>query len=105
MDYPLLERTYYQLVVNFDVFGNVSHQGQTRLYFDLIRNGAHLCEGVEDVLRELNGLRRLGEGDEAPSLRAGDGDLATDEADIDRLREQIAALLSPSPAPRDELVR
>jgi hypothetical protein len=40
MDYPLLERSYYQLVVNFDVFGNVSHQAQTRLYFDLIRNGA-----------------------------------------------------------------
>ncbi|TBV13519.1 fatty acid cis/trans isomerase [Stutzerimonas kirkiae] len=40
MDYPLLERTYYQLVVNFDVFGNVAHQAQTRLYFDLIRNGA-----------------------------------------------------------------
>jgi len=39
-DYPLLERTYYQLAVNFDVFGNVSHQAQTRLYFDLIRNGA-----------------------------------------------------------------
>lgn len=42
MDYPLLERTYYQLVVNFDVFGNVSHQAQTRLYFDLIRNGAEV---------------------------------------------------------------
>jgi hypothetical protein len=42
MDYPLLERTYYQLVVNFDVFGNVSHQTQTRLYFDLIRNGAEM---------------------------------------------------------------
>jgi len=42
MDFPLLERTYYQLVVNFDVFGNVSHQGQTRLYFDLIRNGAEI---------------------------------------------------------------
>ncbi|KAF1030850.1 MAG: hypothetical protein GAK37_01078 [Pseudomonas sp.] len=41
-DYPLLERTYYQLAVNFDVFGNVSHQAQTRLYFDLIRNGAEL---------------------------------------------------------------
>lgn len=39
MDYPLLERTYYELVVNFDVFGNVAHQAQTRLYFDLIRNG------------------------------------------------------------------
>ncbi|MDG9923532.1 fatty acid cis/trans isomerase, partial [Pseudomonas sp. GD04045] len=42
MDYPLFERTYYQLVVNFDVFGNVAHQAQTRLYFDLIRNGAEL---------------------------------------------------------------
>lgn len=39
MDYPLFERTYYELVVNFDVFGSVSHQAQTRLYFDLIRNG------------------------------------------------------------------
>ncbi|MDY7219034.1 fatty acid cis/trans isomerase [Denitrificimonas sp. JX-1] len=42
MDYPLLERTYYQLVVNFDVFGNVAHQAQTRLYFDLIRNGSEV---------------------------------------------------------------
>jgi len=40
MDYPLLEQTYYQLVVNFDVFGNVAHQILTRLYFDLIRNGS-----------------------------------------------------------------
>lgn len=39
MDYPLFERTYYELVVNFNVFGSVSHQAQTRLYFDLIRNG------------------------------------------------------------------
>ncbi|MZR64092.1 fatty acid cis/trans isomerase [Alcanivorax sp. DP30] len=40
MDYPLFERTYYNLVVNFNVFGSVTHQAQTRLYFDLIRNGA-----------------------------------------------------------------
>lgn len=40
MDYPLLERTYYELVVNFDVFGTVAHQLQTRLYFDLIRKGS-----------------------------------------------------------------
>jgi hypothetical protein len=42
MDYPLLERTYYELVASFDVFGSVSHQAQTRLYFDLIRNGSEL---------------------------------------------------------------
>lgn len=40
MDYPLLERTYYSLVVNFNVFDTVSHQAQTRLYFDLIRHGS-----------------------------------------------------------------
>lgn len=42
MDYPLFERTYYGLVVNFNVFDTVSHQAQTRLYFDLIRNGAEM---------------------------------------------------------------
>lgn len=34
-DFPILERTYYQLAVNFDIFGNVAHQAQTRLYFAL----------------------------------------------------------------------
>ncbi len=38
MDYPLFERTFYELVVGFNVFGGVSHQAQTRLSFDLIRN-------------------------------------------------------------------
>lgn len=42
MDYPLLERTYYELVANYNVFGSVSHQLQTRLYFDLIRNSSEL---------------------------------------------------------------
>ena len=42
MDYPLLERSYYDLVANFNVFGNVAHQAQTRLYFDLIRNGSEI---------------------------------------------------------------
>ena len=37
MDYPLLERTYYLLVVNFNVFGSVATQAETRLYFDLMR--------------------------------------------------------------------
>src|SRR5258708_4525846 len=37
LDYPLLERLVYNLVVNYDVFCNVGHQGLTRLYIDLIR--------------------------------------------------------------------
>ncbi|MES2918173.1 MAG: fatty acid cis/trans isomerase, partial [Pseudomonadota bacterium] len=40
LDYPLFELTYYSLVANFNVFDTVSHQAQTRLYFDLIRYGA-----------------------------------------------------------------
>ncbi|MFT4584791.1 MAG: hypothetical protein ACI915_003949 [Gammaproteobacteria bacterium] len=48
MDYPLLERTFYELVVDFNVFGSVLHQAQTRLYFDLIRN-----EGETNFLRLL----------------------------------------------------
>ena len=37
LDYALMERLVYNLVVNFDVYGNVSHQGLTRIYMDLIR--------------------------------------------------------------------
>ncbi len=37
LDYALMERLVYNLVVNFDVFGNVSHQALTRIYMDLIR--------------------------------------------------------------------
>ena len=37
LDYPLLERLVYNLVVNFDVHGNVGHQSLTRLYMDMIR--------------------------------------------------------------------
>lgn len=37
LDYPLFERLVYNLVVDFDVFGNVGHQVLTRLYMDLIR--------------------------------------------------------------------
>jgi hypothetical protein len=37
LDYALFERLVYNLVVNFDVFGNVGHQGLTRIYMDMIR--------------------------------------------------------------------
>jgi hypothetical protein len=35
--YPLLERIHYLLVANFDVFGPVSHQLESRLYMDFLR--------------------------------------------------------------------
>ncbi len=71
---------------------------------DLIRKGAAVCEGVEDVLQALEGYR----GAEEPQ-----GDLfarppldqdAVDRA-ADALRERVYAALSPTPAPCDEIVR
>ncbi len=37
LDYPILERMYYNLVPNFDVFGNITHQLLTRLSMDYLR--------------------------------------------------------------------
>ena len=37
IDYPILERIYYDLVADFDIFGNVLHQVSTRLYMDHLR--------------------------------------------------------------------
>jgi hypothetical protein len=37
LDYPILERLYYDLVAGFDVFGNVVHQLSTRRYMNLLR--------------------------------------------------------------------
>ncbi len=48
LDYALLERLVYNLVVNFDVYGNVTHQMLTRMYMDLIR-----MEGEEIFLSFL----------------------------------------------------
>jgi DNA processing protein len=65
---------------------------------DLIRQGAAICEGADDVLRALDGLRGFREPERAP-FRA-----PRCEPDA-ALRERLAALLSPTPVSRDELVR
>jgi DNA processing protein len=66
---------------------------------ELLRQGAILCEGLEDVERAFSTLRTLGEpGPDNPFDGVGD--------DIDAaLIERVAALLSPTPTPRDELAR
>jgi DNA processing protein len=65
---------------------------------DLIRQGAALCEGAEDVLRALEGLRGV-RAPEPPHYCPGKA-----EPD-DALRKEVAALLSPTPVSRDEMVR
>ena len=37
IDYPLFERIHYLLVAGFNVFGNLGHQLNTRLYMDFLR--------------------------------------------------------------------
>ena len=64
---------------------------------ELLRQGAILCEGIEDIERAFNTLRTLREPPSAPL--AYDGDLD------DGLLERVAALLSPTPTPRDEIAR
>ena len=65
---------------------------------DLLRNGAILCEGIDDVRRAFETLRTLSE---PPSYGLTD---MPDEIDA-ALIERVAALLSPVPTPRDELAR
>ena len=71
---------------------------------DLIRQGATLCEGAEDVVRGLSGLSRTGE-PQMDLFSSPAADEAALDAAADRLRERAYALLSPTPTPRDEIVR
>lgn len=65
---------------------------------DLIRQGASLCEGAEDVLRAIAALPRVRE--------PGRPFEPAPEAESDTaLREAVAGLLSPTPVSRDELAR
>lgn len=66
---------------------------------ELLRQGAILCEGLEDVERAFSTLRTLREpGPDNPFEGAPDEIEAA-------LIERVAALLSPTPTPRDELAR
>ena len=66
---------------------------------ELLRQGAILCEGLEDVERAFNTLRTLREPSPANPFEGVPDDV---EAAV---IEQVAALLSPTPTPRDELAR
>lgn len=96
LDFPLFERSYYNLVVNFDVFGNLAHQAQTRLYFDLIRNGAE-----QNFLRLLPAAARQ---DVLDTWYAGAGKLKLwlSYQSIDTERDSAVAYRTD--APQDELL-
>ncbi|WP_293775500.1 fatty acid cis/trans isomerase [uncultured Oxalicibacterium sp.] len=52
--YPLLERIHYLLVANYDVYGNVGHQFNSRLYMDYLR-----AEGESGFLMFLPKAERI----------------------------------------------
>jgi len=68
---------------------------------DLIRQGAALCEGAEDVLRAIAAMSQLREPERAPFGRAPIDGAGNDAA----LCERLADLVSPTPVSRDDLVR
>lgn len=68
---------------------------------DLIRQGAALCEGVDDVLRALEGFG----GFRAPDRPFEPAPPARPDGEVAAVRERVAALLSPTPVSRDELIR
>ncbi len=53
IDYPLLERIHYLLVVGFNLYGNLIHQVNTRIYMDFLR-----MEGEDHFLIFLPASRR-----------------------------------------------
>ena len=53
IDYPMLERIHYLLVAGFNVFGNLKHQLNTRLYMDFLR-----MEGEDAFLTFLPSKQR-----------------------------------------------
>lgn len=65
---------------------------------ELLRQGAVLCEGVEDIERAFDTLRTLRAPAPPPLIF---DEAAADPAFLDR----VAALLSPTPTPRDEIAR
>ena len=75
---------------------------------DLIRQGAQLCEGAEDVIRALQGLGGLREPQGDLFAHDGFNETGDDDAldrEAERLRAKVDALLSPTPVPCDDLVR
>ena len=74
IDYSILERIHYLLVAGYDVYGNLGHQLNTRLYMDFLRT-----EGEDEFLAFLPAAKRTAIRDGwYQGIRKGDKD---DEGD------------------------
>lgn len=71
----------------------------------LIQQGAALIENTDDILACLQDIRALGMMEPPEEYNQAEFDWAGAEQDIDRARKAITNLLSPTPTPRDEIIR
>jgi len=71
----------------------------------LIRQGAHLIESAEDVIAVLETLRGLDLEEPKEGFISAPFDISRAEADIEKAKSVILTLLSPTPAPRDDIIR
>jgi DNA processing protein len=70
---------------------------------DLLRQGATLCAGAQDVLNVLDALPRIEE--PGADWRGKPTDPSALDKDVAAIRERLAGLLSSAPVSRDELIR
>ncbi|HTI68302.1 MAG TPA: DNA-processing protein DprA [Caulobacteraceae bacterium] len=70
---------------------------------ELIRQGAVLCEGAEDVLRVVSALAHVRE--QGDLFQGAEMDHDAVDVAAGRLRDKVERLLSPTPTPRDEIAR
>ncbi len=71
----------------------------------LIRQGAHLIESAEDVVNVLESLRSLGVEEPRTPYEGAPFDATGAKADIDKAIGVVRDLLSPTPTPRDDIIR
>ena len=71
----------------------------------LIRQGAHLIESVDDVIAVLETLRPLDMEESKERFQSVPFDARRAEAEITKAKRRVAELLSPTPTPRDDLIR
>lgn len=71
----------------------------------LIRDGAHLIESADDVMAVLETLRPLDLREPGSNFDAAPFDASRAAADVTKAKSQIQSLLSPTPTPRDDIIR
>ena len=71
----------------------------------LIRQGAHLIESADDVIAVLETLRSLDLEEPSESFTSAPFDASRAEAEITKAKTRVAELLSPTPTPRDDIIR